>query len=440
MKKSLISGAAPRALKLFGMASKLASHELAQSARDTLFRAVDDVTSGRARMRIEQARAIAESLGQLKGAAMKAGQLLSLDAGDFFPPEAVEILSKLQAQADPVPFETLASVLLEDLGAKRVERLAMLDPVAAASASIGQVHTAYVDGRKVAVKIQYPGVADSIDSDLAILRKLAGAFVAMSGRRMDLAPLFDEFRVVLEAESDYARERDCLKEYRALLADRPEFAVPEPIDDLCAKRVLTMSWEEGLSVIDWIKAKPPAELRTEFARRILDLYCDEFFEWGFVQTDPNFGNYLVREEPFQIVLLDFGATLRYPAEFRRTYVEVVRAFATGDRDETFRRATEFGLLDPREGREAQELFFQLMTNSLEPFQSARQPFAFQDPNYNARTREITMRFGASLKYSPPPRQIIFLHRKLGGLFALLKRLDVRLDLVPYWERMVGVAF
>lgn len=436
MKKSLLSSAGPRALKLFSMASKVASHEIAQSARERLGRAVDDLSGGRARMRIEQAKAIADSLSHLKGAAMKAGQLLSLDAGDFFPPEALEILAKLQAQAEPAPFAEMKRVIDEDLGPK-AERLAMLDPTPAASASIGQVHSAYVDGRKVAVKVQYPGVCDSIDSDLAILRRLAQAMLAVSGKRIELGPLFEEFGEVLTAESDYTRERECLDEYRRLLGDRPLFAVPEALPELSSKRVLTMSWEDGMRVGDWLMTNPPQDQRMAIAEGLLDLYCDEFFKWGFVQTDPNFANYLVRTDPFQIVLLDFGATIRYPTEFRTSYVEVIRAFATGNRAETFARAVDFGLVDKREGPEAQELFHQLMQTSLEPFSKARQPFAFQDPDYSARTREVTMRFGQSLRHSAPPRQIIFLHRKLGGLFALMKRLEVRLDLVPYWTRMVG---
>jgi aarF domain-containing kinase len=439
-KKPLLSAAGPRALKLLGMAGKLASRELGQNARESLGRAFASVGASasydRAKVRIEQAKIIAESLSHLKGAAMKAGQLLSLDAGDYFPPEAVEILTRLQAQAEPAPYAQIRQVIDEDLGAS-AERLAMLDPVPAAAASIGQVHSAFVDGRKVAVKVQYPGIIESMDSDLAILRKLSGALLAVSGRKIDLDPLFSEFRVVLEAEADYLRERDCLSEYGRLLGAREQFAIPEPLPELCSRRVLTMSWEDGLRAVDWVATHPPAALRAEFARRLLDLYCDEFFRWGFVQTDPNFGNYLVRERPFQVVLLDFGATIRYAPEFRASYIELVRAFRAEGRDQVFDRAVAFGLLDAREGVEARELFYQLMANALEPFAVSRQPFAFQDPDYLARARQVTMRFAACLKYSPPPRQIIFLHRKLGGLFALFKRLDVRLDLVPYWERMIA---
>ena len=441
------SGATPQS-SLFGrsravlaMAASVAGKELKHRVRTGLVSSVEKLGASELRTRIEQATVMAESLGRLKGAFMKAGQMLSIDAGDFLPPEATEILAKLQGQADPVDFAVLRAVLDADLGPERVARLVDLDPVPAASASIGQVHRALVDGTRVAVKIQYPGIADSIDSDVALLEKVGASFLTLSRREIDLHDTFAELKTVLHLEADYLRERRYLDRFGELLAGDARFVVPRSFPELSTGRVLTMTWEDGLSLNAWIKSEPPREARIAFGRAVLDLYCLEFFVWGTVQTDPNFGNFLVRAgDDDRIVLLDFGATVEYDEAFRRRYVQLLRALRSGDRDAIVADAVDFGLFDRRESAEVGDLFAQMLRSSVEPFDPDRQPFVFRDEAYAARSRDIIQRFTRSLRYSSPPRALLFLHRKLGGIFQLLRRLDVELDLRPYWDRMVADQF
>jgi len=426
-----------RSSRLIGMAAKVASQEMRQRMRGKLTSSADKLASSELATRIAQARVITENLGELKGAAMKAGQLLSIDASEVLPPEATDILAKLQGMADPVAFEHLEAVLLEDLGEERLARLEGLEREAAAAASIGQVHRALLDGEPVAVKVQYPGIADSIDADVKMLEKLADTFTVLARSKIEVAELFEEMRHILHLEADYRRELENLLHYRRLLEDDDRFVVPRGFPDTSGRRVLTMSWERGTPLKDWIAAEPPHHEREAFGQAILDLYCREFYRWGFVQTDPNHGNYLYREDTKQIVLLDFGATLRFPADFRDRYVELLQIIATRERAAIIQSGIDFGLLDPREPQEARDNYADMMLCALEPFEPERQPFRFRDGDYHARARDIGSRFTRSLVYSPPPRQIIFLHRKLGGIFQLLKRLDLTLDLVPYWEQMVG---
>lgn len=433
MKSSITS----RSIKLLGLAAKIGREELTQSIKESFAKGLDEIASGRAKARIEQAKLIAENLSQLKGAAMKAGQLLSLDASEYFPPEAVEILSKLQSKADPVDTKIIRQVLIEDLGESRVQEFENFEDRAAASASIGQVHRAYLNGQALAVKVQYPGIADSIDSDLRILKTVAQGFVSVSGRKMDLGELFDELTIVLKQEADYRLERSHMEEFSRLLAPFPEFRVPKPIDSHCSERVLTMTWQDGIGINEWLKTSPPREKREAVAKLVLELFCKEFFEWGFVQTDPNYANYLVQPDEPRLVLLDFGAALRYTPEFRRQYVALLKSLGTLDRTKIIRTFTEFGLIDARESLESKELFVDLLLISLEPFQSHHQPFRFQNTDYARRSREAGQRLTQSLKYSPPPRKIIFLHRKLGGIFNLLKKMEVQINVSPYWEKMVG---
>ena len=428
------TGVWSRSRSVLAMAAGVAKHELGHRVRSTLA-SVEKIDASEIRTRIEQAKVLAESLGRLKGAFMKAGQLLSIDASDFLPPEAQEILAKLQGAAEPVDFAVVRGVLEEELG-ERLARISDLDPTPAASASIGQVHRGRVDGVSVAIKVQYPGIAASIDSDMAILEKVVGTFSGMARRSIDLSSTFEELRTLLHLEADYVRERAYLERFGALVATDPRFFVPRSFAELSTERVLTMEWAEGESLHAWIRSAPSAERRSAFGRAVLDLYCLEFFVWGVVQTDPNFGNFLVRADD-TIVLLDFGASVEYDDTFRVQYTNLLRVVERGDAGEVIAATITFGLLDPRESDETKQLFVDMLANSIEPFSAAKQPFVFRDEDYAVRSREVVQRFVRSLRFSPPPRQILFLHRKLGGIFQLLKRLDLSLDLRPYWDKMVA---
>lgn len=426
MKKSLFG----RSIELTKMAAKIGFHEL---------------RSGDLKSRLEQARVITESLAQLKGAAMKAGQLLSMEVGDYFPKEATEILSQLQNAATTVPFNDIKRRLTLELGAAQLSRLEDLSIEPVASASIAQVHSARLDGRRVAVKVQHDGVAESIDSDLTLLKNVAKSLCRLSGRKMDLDPLFEEFREILRQEVDFTREAELLANYRGHLSSlsRPGslYSAPEAIAEFSTEKVLTMTWEEGETLTSWLTSARSRGAREQVAHLIVQLYCHEFFEWGLVQTDPNFSNFLIREERDEpaLVVLDFGATKRFESSLIAAYVSLLRAVASGRERSVVERAIEFNLLDPRESPETQTSFVEMMKVSVEPFvgRESNKLFDFGDRDYSRRCREAVTRFTGLVKFSPPPHQIIFLHRKLGGIFFLLQRLEVETSLAPYWEKILS---
>jgi len=421
---------------MLGVAAGVVGHELKHQVVSRLSGS-DKLGIAELRTRIDQAKVIAEGFGRLKGAFMKAGQMISIDASDLLPPEAIEILSKLQGQADPIDFAIMRDVLERELGPEKLSLLSELDETAVASASIGQVYRARAFGAPVAVKVQYPGISESIDADVDLLEKLGSSWLALSRRKIDASGTFEELRTMLKLEADYARERHYLERFGQLLRADARFDVPRSVPDLCTPRVLTMSWAGGTGLNDWIRSAPSREERVVLARTALDLYCLEFFTWGVVQTDPNFGNFLVRPAERQLVLLDFGASVEYDDEFRTRYVELLRAVARGNRQQVAEHGIGFELMDERESSATKELFVDMLLSAAEPFERHAQPFSFRNADYAARSSDIVRRFVTSLTFSPPPRRLIFLHRKLGGLFQLLKRLDVDLDLAPYWEQMLA---
>jgi aarF domain-containing kinase len=404
-----------------------------------------EITSSSIASRIEQARIITQSLSQLKGAAMKAGQLMSLDIADYFPPEAAEILGQLQSSATADDFEVIQEILRSELGAARFNNLMSLSPTPIATASIAQVHTALYKNDRVAIKVQHQGVADSIDSDLRLLKNLVHTMIAFSSRKMDFGPLFQEMETMLKQETKFEEEVKYLERYRENLKflnqQQTRYYAPKAYPEMSTQKVLTMSWEEGETLGKWLQASPSQQQKEELAHLLLNLYCHEFYHFRLVQTDPNFSNFLIRSEgeDISIVLLDFGATREYSEAFVQEYVELLRAVAAHDPQLVLERAIGFGLMDARESEESRKLFLELMQVAAEPFliTQAGEKFDFGNKDYSSRSLEVIRRFAAGLKYSPPPYKIIFLHRKLGGLFSILKRLQVKLDLHPYWKKMVG---
>jgi aarF domain-containing kinase len=425
-----------RSSEVFSLAAGIAGQELKRKLARTFSSSADRLVELDLLTRVEQARQMAESFGRLKGAFMKAGQLLSIDASELLPPEAQAVLASLQGGAEPVPFEALWAVVEADLPPEARLDLADVRQTASASASMGQVHRATVHGLPVALKIQLPGVRESIDADLALVQKLANGWLSVSGRHIDLSGTFEEVRALLHLEADYSRERAWMERFGAALVGDPRFVVPHAFPRLCSPRVLTMTWEDGVPLGEWMREPRSREERAWVATTLLDLYGREFFEWGFVQTDPNFANFLVRSRSREIVLLDFGATVEYDSEFRRSYVELLRTVGEGSKEHIAARGIEEGLIDAREDPATLDLFVEMMRLSVEPFFTTG-AFRFSDDDYARRSRDVVTRFTRALRYSPPPRRLLFLHRKLGGLFQLMRRLSVEIDLAPYWERFTA---
>ncbi|HPI40758.1 MAG TPA: AarF/ABC1/UbiB kinase family protein [Pseudobdellovibrionaceae bacterium] len=404
-----------------------------------------ELGSGNVQSRLDQAVLIAKSLSQLKGAAMKAGQLLSLDLDSYFPPEAIEVLSQLQNAAVAHSYEEIQSVLQAELSPQKLDQLRGISKSPIGVASIGQVHKAKYNHKEVVLKIQYPGVAESIDSDLKILKTLAVSFCQMTGRKMNLDPLFEEFRKILNQEVDYSIEFNFQKIYQSHIhrlnnSALIKFRVPDVIEELSTKKVLAMSFESGLSLRSWMESSISKSQRHELGRSILDLYFHEFFEWGLVQTDPNWGNFLIdpQEEVLNLCLLDFGATKKYNRDFIKNYTQLLNLAAENDFKKLKEHSIEFGLIDPRESEAAFTAFREMLTVAIKPFfvkKTGSAYFDFSDPEHSQRSQTAAKALTRELIYSPPPYSIIFLHRKLAGVYSILKSLKVQMDISTYWQTM-----
>jgi predicted unusual protein kinase regulating ubiquinone biosynthesis (AarF/ABC1/UbiB family) len=251
---------------------------------------------------------IADRLSHLRGAAMKLGQIVSMDAGDLLPAELTRILSRLRDDAHHMPPAQLQKVLAGEWGANWRTRFSRFDVKPVAAASIGQVHRAVTrDGRELAIKVQYPGVAESIDADVdnvATLLRISGVLP----RGLNVAPLLAEAKRQLAEETDYVREGRQMTLFGRLLSDTPEVVVPALDPDLSTSRVLAMTYLEGDPIESLETA--PRDRRDAVIHTLMTLVLRELFEFGVMQTDPNFANYRVQPKTGRLVLLDFGAARR----------------------------------------------------------------------------------------------------------------------------------
>jgi len=372
------------------------------------------------------ARKLADELARMRGAAMKVGQLISMDAGDMLPPELAEILSRLRAEAHHMPWVQLRRVLTAAWGADWRQQFADFDTHPIAAASIGQVHRARThDGRDLAIKVQYPGVRASIDSDVdnvATLIRIAG----LVPKSVDIAPMLAEAKRQLHEEADYECEGRRLAEFGALLADRPEFRAPALHPDLTQKNVLAMDYVESSPIDDLVSA-PQAE-RDRVMTLLIGLLFRELFEFRLMQTDPNFANYRYAPETGQIVLLDFGATRAFPEDFVALYRRLLGAGMARDRDGLRDAARQIGFLAPDAPAGLERAMLDLFDLSIEPLRQDA-PFDFGASDLALRLRDGGMALAAHRDaFVIPPMDTLFLQRKFGGIYLLATRLRARVAL------------
>lgn len=380
---------------------------------------------------------VTEKLAQMRGAAMKIGQLVSMDTGEFLPPEMAQIMARLRDDAHIMPPAQLKQVLNANWPDKWLNQFAKFDVRPIAAASIGQVHRAQLkDGRDVAIKVQYPGVAKSIDSDVANV----GALIKTSGllpKGFALAPYLEEARLQLHQETDYLLEGQHLKRFGALLSDAPAFTVPDYYPEWSTPEILTMRFVEGVP-IEKAFAQDEAE-RYRIADALIGLTLRELFDDGVMQTDPNFANYRYDPKTGQIILLDFGATRLLDGVVVDQYRRLLAAGLRGDQQQTEAIAEEIGFVAQDTAPHHRAAVFAMMEMA---FEALRQhgPFDFTDRTLPREMQAAGMALAEDGFIPPPlPIDVLLLQRKFGGMFLLASQLGARIDLPGYLNRYVGAA-
>ena len=379
------------------------------------------------------ARRVADQLATMRGAAMKVGQILSMDSGDFLPRELADILARLRSDARYMPTQQLRKVMFDAYGPDWEELFYGFEMKPLAAASIGQVHkTVAPDGREIVLKVQYPGVASSIDSDvdnIATLLRMSG--LLPSG--LDIQPLLTDAKHQLKDEADYHKEAEFLQAFGDLLRDDERFLVPEVLPDLTRRTVLAMTYVSGNPIETIVEL--PQEERDRVMTALVELMFMELFELRMVQTDPNFANYQYRSGTGEIVLLDFGATRRFKAGFVNNYRKLLAAAMTEDESKLVAAAERIGYAMGDEDSEYRALVLELFLLALEPLRHAG-VYDFAHSDMSKRMSALAEEVADYRDFwRAPPTDAMYFHRKLGGMFLLASRVKSRVDvheLIKRW--------
>jgi predicted unusual protein kinase regulating ubiquinone biosynthesis (AarF/ABC1/UbiB family) len=425
------SGRIARLAKLGGLASAVAGNIVKGATKQMLSGQRPSLTESL--RNIDNAISITKRLAHMRGAAMKLGQLLSMDAGELLPIEWEPILSRLRQEADPMPKAQLLKTLAASWSKDWHQQFSYFSFTPIASASIGQVHRATLkDGRQLAIKVQYPGVRESIDSDIdnvMNLLKLSGVLP----KHIDLTSVLAEAKAQLKAEANYLQEAEFLNTYRQNLGNDSRFIVPFVVDELTDKNILTMEYIEGSPITDI--SNMSAGIVDLVCSQLMDLTYQELFTHKLMQSDPNFANFLYQSDTQKIVLLDFGACRQLSQHTSVHYLAMADAMQRQDNNDMRSALYSLGLVDNNMSDTAIDIVLKTCFEASYCLQS-NTGYNLKKQQLIKRIREVSMPLITDkTAIASPIFEVALVNRKITGMILLANKLGATLDfksaLAPY---------
>ena len=436
-----VPGRLVRTLKAGFLGSSVASSYLGGKILDR-FRQEASRPEVELQRHLQNAKRIAETMKELRGPLMKVGQLLSTHA-EALPGEYGEVLRSLQSSAPPMSYATIRDVIEMDLGATPEELFAEFSREAIAAASLGQVHRARLkDGTDVAVKVQYPGAAASVDGDLKNL-KLGAAMVkglladVVRNDRLDFTPVAEEIAEVLAQETDYCREAYNARLMAKLFEGDPGVVIPRVHTRYSGLRTVTYDFIEGVD-LNAALANPDPDFRAAVVTRLSDAFWHQMIRGGLLHADPHPGNYRVLPDG-RLALLDFGCVKVFDDDFLRPFVEMVRARMRGDEEALKDAMLALELLnnrdDPQELEDMRRVSDYFSVGLLKD-----EPFDYGGYSYVRGAKELVLYFLQTRRIPPSQKDMIFMTRVVLGYYEYFSRAKARLNFHQMVKRQVDAPW
>ena len=422
-------------------ASLLAGTRWAASNATSMFSSEAEKEKKRKQAMKEQANYLVAEIGKLKGSIVKIGQMMALYGEHFLPEEITQALNTLNNQTVALAWPAIKQHLEQQLGDKLHELTIDHEPLG--TASLAQVHraTRKSDGLELVLKIQYPGVADAIDSDMSLFKNML-KLTRMVPQTREFDQWFEEVRDMMHREVNYDIEAATTRRFAERLKDDPRYIVPEIVDEFCTGQILCMTFERGVPINSPVMLSLPQTRRNLLGEASLEIAVREIFEWGEMQTDPNFGNYLVRlgdgeQQPDQIVLLDFGAIRQFDQHLLKVARNLIHAGYQHDPQSMVNAMTGYEFFDsiPQSIKPDMAKVFLLATEAFScPANNKELPAGVMDEQYrydwkksqlHSRVMQQASKSMASRYFSVPPKEFMFISRKFIGAYTFMTVIDAK---------------
>lgn len=417
-----------------GMTASVAGRYAASKIQHTLADA-EDKEFIRNMHYTKMAEGIAGTLGELKGAVMKVGQIAS-QTQDLLPKEFSQALRSLQNDAPPVSYSVIADQIIAEFGSSPEELFARFDQEPFAAASIGQVHRALThEGQEVVVKVQYPGVAESMDSDLAQL-KLAlrlGGLIRLPKQSVDA--LFSELKARLREELDYRKEAENLVIFRQFHTRHQGIIVPEVIAKYCSDKVLTMEYLAGVHIDEVAKQYWPKSVVDGIARNLFTLITEQIFVFQKIHGDPHPGNFAFLEDG-SVIVYDYGCIKTLKPEIVKAYADLIRASLSEDYDAVDDALIRLGAREPSLSSPGEAYYKPWRDVFYQAFEEG-QAFDFGSSKLHLELTRLMPELFRHMRYFKPPVESMYIDRVLGGQYWMMKSLGVKYELRPLLDQALS---
>ena len=377
----------------------------------------------------ENADDIYKTLSELKGSALKVAQVLSMEK-NLLPSAYTDAFAMAQHKAPPLSGPLVVKTFKQYVGKSPQQIFDTFDMQASHAASIGQVHEASKNGQKLAVKIQYPGVAESVKSDLRMVKPFALRLLGLS--EADLDQYFEEVENKLLEETNYDFELEQSQDFSSKCKHLPNLAFAEYYPEMSSNRILTMSWLDGLTLGEWVQTNPSQELRNKVGQSLWDFYMYQAHELKFLHSDPHPGNFLIQEDG-TVGVIDFGCTKKIPTHFYDSYFALADAAVIDNEEERYKHFITLEMLHEDDTQADKDFFLPLFVRGVKlmakPLYS--DTFDFSDNDFFQKIYS----FGDELARMPEVRKssrprgskhALYVQRTIAGLFNLLNQLQAKI--------------